>query len=68
MRDPFEIPYGFLNRDYNSIDNRPAGTQVKINNLWYKKKEDNRYYLFIKIDVDIAKKSLKKIQKKLAKL
>ena len=68
MRDPFEIPYGYLNRDYNSIDDRPVGTQVKVNKRWYEKKSDDNYYLFIKIDVDLAEKSLKKIHEKLAKL
>ena len=68
MRDPFEIPYSFLTRDHNSIDGRPVGTQVEVNKRWYKKQNDNRYYLSIKIDVDLAEKSLKKIQKKLAKL
>ena len=68
MRDPFKIPYSFLNRDYNSIDDRPLGTQVKVNKRWYEKKSDDNYYLFIKIDVDLAKKSLKKIHEKLAKL
>lgn len=66
MSDPFKIPYSFLNRDHNSIDGRPVGTQVKINNLWYKKQNDNRYYLFIKIDINTAKKSLRKLKKNLA--
>ena len=68
MRDPFEIPYSFLTRDHNSIDGRPVGTQVKVNKRWYKKQDDNRYYLFIKLNPDLVEKSLKKIQKKLAKL
>ena len=68
MSDPFSIPYGYLNRDYNSIDGRPVGTQVKVNKRWYEKKSDDNYYLFIKIDSDLVEKSLKKIQKKLAKL
>ncbi len=68
LKDPFSIPYSFLNRDYNSIDDRPLGTQVKVNKRWYEKKSDDNYYLFIKIDVDLAEKSLKKIHEKLAKL
>ena len=71
LKDPFSIPHGFLNRDYNSIDDRPLGTQVKVNKRWYEKKSDDNYYLFIKVDTsttDQIKKSLKKIQKKLAKL
>jgi len=68
MRDPFEIPYSFLTRDHNSLDGRPVGTQVKVNKRWYKKQDDNRYYLFIKIDNDLVKKTLKKMRKKLAKL
>ena len=67
-QDPFSIPYGYVNRDYNSIDERPVGTQVKVNNRWYEKKSDDNYYLFIKLDVDAAKKSLKKFSKSLAKL
>ena len=67
-QDPFSIPYGYVNRDYNSIDERPVGTQVKVNNRWYEKKSDDNYYLFIKLDVDAAKKSLKKFSKRLAKL
>ena len=67
-QDPFSIPYGYVNRDYNSIDERPVGTQVKVNNRWYEKKSDGNYYLFIKLDVDAAKKSLKKFSKRLAKL
>jgi hypothetical protein len=67
-KDPFSIPYGYLNRDYNSIDDRSVGTQVKVNKRWYEKKSDDNYYLFIKIDVDLAEKSLKKIEEKLAKL
>ena len=70
MRDPFKIPYSFLNRDHNSIDGRPVGTQVKVNNRWYKKQNDNRYYLFIKIDINdlnkARKKSLRKLKKNLA--
>ena len=72
LKDPFSIPHGFLNRDYNSIDDRPLGTQVKVNKRWYEKKSDDNYYLFIKVDTNdlnkARKKSLKKIQKKLAKL
>ena len=72
LKDPFSIPYSFLNRDYNSIDDRPLGTQVKVNKRWYEKKSDDNYYLFIKVDINdlnkARKKSLKKIQKKLAKL
>ena len=67
-QDPFSIPYGYVNRDYNSIDERPVGTQVKVNNRWYEKKSDDNYYLFIKLYVDAAKKSLKKFSKRLAKL
>jgi hypothetical protein len=67
-QDPFSIPYSYVNRDYNSIDERPVGTQVKVNNRWYEKKSDDNYYLFIKLDVDLAKKSLKKFSKRLAKL
>ena len=72
LKDPFSIPHGFLNRDYNSIDDRPLGTQVKVNKRWYEKKSDDNYYLFIKVDTNdlnnAYKKRLKKIQKKLAKL
>ena len=72
LKDPFSIPHGFLSRDYNSIDDRPLGTQVKVNKRWYEKKSDDNYYLFIKVDANdlnnAYKKSLKKIQKKLAKL
>ena len=72
LKDPFSIPHGFLSRDYNSIDDRPLGTQVKVNKRWYEKKSDDNYYLFIKVDTNdlnnAYKKSLKKIQKKLAKL
>tara|TARA_R110002012_G_scaffold285329_1_gene476440 strand:+ start:619 stop:819 length:201 start_codon:yes stop_codon:yes gene_type:complete len=66
VSDPFKIPYSFLNRDYNSIDGRPVGTQVEVNKRWYKKQNDNRYYLFIKIDINVAKKSLRKLKKNLA--
>ena len=68
LKDPFSIPHGFLNRDYNSIDDRPLGTQVKVNKRWYEKKSDDNYYLFIKVDADIVEKTLKKMRKKLAKL
>ena len=72
LKDPFSIPHGFLSRDYNSIDDRPLGTQVKVNKRWYEKKSDDNYYLFIKVDTNdlnnAYKNSLKKIQKKLAKL
>ena len=47
LKDPFSIPHGFLSRDYNSIDDRPVGTQVKVNKRWYEKKSDDNYYLFI---------------------
>ena len=68
LKDPFSIPYSYVNRDYNSIDGRPLGTQVKVNKRWYEKKADDNYYLFIKVDADIVEKTLKKIRKKLAKL
>jgi len=68
LKDPFSIPYGYVNRDYNSIDDRPVGTQVKVNKRWYEKKSDDNYYLCIKVDADIVEKTLKKIRKKLAKL
>ena len=58
-QDPFSIPYGYVNRDYNSIDERPVGTQVKVNNRWYEKKSDDNYYLFI-----IKKKMLGNLSKK----
>tara|TARA_R100001163_G_scaffold4591_3_gene5961 strand:+ start:103 stop:312 length:210 start_codon:yes stop_codon:yes gene_type:complete len=67
-QDPFSIPYGYVNRDYNSIDERPVGTQAKVNNRWYEKKSDGNYYLIIKLDVDAAEKTLKKFAKRLAKL
>ena len=68
MSDPFKIPHSFLTRDHNSIDGRPVGTQVKVGNLWYEKKSDDNYYLFIKINIDLSKQSLKKIHKRLANL
>ncbi len=68
LKDPFSIPYGYVNKDYNSIDDRPLGTQVKVNKRWYEKKSDDNYYLCIKVDADIVEKTLKKIRKKLAKL
>ena len=64
LKDPFSIPHGFLSRDYNSIDDRPLGTQVKVNKRWYEKKSDDNYYLFIKVDTNDLNNAYKKKFKK----
>jgi len=68
LKDPFSIPHGFLNRDYNSIDDRPLGTQVKVNKRWYEKKSDDNYYLFIKVDINDLNNAVKHARKKFKKL